>query len=160
MLSKSQKFLLFVLLWVVALAAAFLIVTDLNAKNVQNLKKIEALESDMEAVRSGQYLTKDNYNIKKESLLSDIETAKESLYTPEEMDFYVFGNMIKDILELNLKYPQFNDPHFTNKYPDIDSELKNEYDIYAMMIWNCIGLISLEYSNNFEMLPFKGAVYY
>jgi hypothetical protein len=68
--------------------------------------------------------------------------------------------MIARILELNLKYPQFNDPRFTNRYPDVDEDIKGEYDVYAMMVWNCIGLISLEYQGRTDRCPFQGAVQY
>ena len=71
-----------------------------------------------------------------------------------------FGSMIGSILEKNLQHPEFNAPDFTNAYPNLEPEAKKEYDIYAIMVWNCIGLLSIEYGTRIDRCPFWGTVEY
>jgi len=70
------------------------------------------------------------------------------------------SQMVARILELNLKYPQFNDSAFTSRYPAVGDDIKAEYDVYATMVWNCIGLIAVEYGRRAEQCPFTGTIEY
>jgi hypothetical protein len=68
-----------------------------------------------------------------------------------------------DILKVNLEYPHFNDPNFTNKLDTSENDYENmqRYDIYAMMIWNFIETM-IDYSNRrkFNNSDFYGPIVY
>ncbi len=94
------------------------------------------------------------------SLIALAFSAYVYLATRRSSKLAYFGSMISEILQINLRHPQFDDPQFTNTYPDIDEALRREYEIYATMVWNCIGLLSVEYRDRLDRCPFVGVVEY
>jgi hypothetical protein len=49
----------------------------------------------------------------------------------------LIDNFLYDIQKLNIEHPTFNDPEFTNNFPDIeDYKLLHQYDVFGSIIWN------------------------
>lgn len=49
----------------------------------------------------------------------------------------IVDDTISQILEINLQYPDFDKPDFTNSYnKNPEKKIAKQYEIYAMIVWN------------------------
>lgn len=80
-------------------------------------------------------------------------------------DKYKSGDeLVAQILRVNLSYPEFNELTFTSQYTHqlaLTDDRYRRYDIYAMMVWNCLeSLLDYYGKRRLDASPFGGVVYY
>lgn len=82
--------------------------------------------------------------------------------TRDHEKYKISDDMLLEILKINIEYPEFDNPEFTENFMSHDDLLlKKRYDIYAMMVWNYMESLYDYYgTKKIQKICYWGAIQY